>query len=87
MPCLRGLQSIYVRQRKKYSGSTLPKNKAVSRRQYIQHGKARSTQQRSIWAKEAAITEMALGDPLSTRVSAGRVGRRIDAQRVFTFVG
>ena len=37
------------------SGSTLPRDKAVSRRQTMQYGKARPTQQRRILAKEAVV--------------------------------
>ena len=53
----------------KHSGLTLPKDKAVSRRQTTQYGKARPTQQRRILVKEAAVSHP--GDALNTRVAAG----------------
>ena len=39
------------------SGLTLPKDKAINRRQYAQYGKPRPTQQHSILDKEAAMQE------------------------------
>ena len=56
-PIHTGLRAALFKDQTIYSGSTLPKDKAVSRRQTIQYGKARSTRQRSILAKEAAISE------------------------------
>ena len=50
-PIHAGFRSV---PRKPHSGSTLPKDKAASRRQYEQYGKA---SQRSILVKEAAISE------------------------------
>ena len=55
-PIHTGLRAAFFKSQTIYSGSTLPKDKAASRRQYKQYGKA---SQRSILAKEAAISGFA----------------------------
>ena len=53
-PIHTGLRATLFKNQTIYSGSALPKDKAVSRRQTTQYGKA---SQRRILAKEAAISE------------------------------
>ena len=55
-PYPQGVAGSLFKDQTIYSGSTLPKDKAASRRQYEQYGKA---SQGSILAKEAAISEYA----------------------------